>query len=528
MARETSDHVAVAADWLAQICGAPRERRAIDQQALGDLDTDATIARAAAYLQHEAPEAVEGAGGDLETFRVAARVVDFGITEAMALELMLDHWNEQKASPPWQPEDLAAKVANAWRYRAEPAGIANPANEFEPIDLPEDEGSPFAKPPGRPKLFFELPRDVHATLDANHLVEDVLTTTGLAVIYGESNVGKTFIALDVAFHIATGRPWMGKAVQQGGVVYVAAEAGASSRNRIEALKRKHAIGDFPLALVPCPVDLLRQGADTAPLIALVKEAATAMGVPVRWVVVDTLSRALAGGNENGPEDMGAFVGNIDRLRSETGAAVAVVHHSGKDVAKGARGHSLLRAALDTELEVTRGVVQATKQRDMDAGPPVHFLLEVIDLGADTRGKRVTSCVVGAVSGAARDFGGKPPEPLTAEERQAHDALLDAQLTAAEKSEGDPDVISVPGSDWRHAAKCRGLSLFSEIPSADECRDLRPKTGPEYSPVTGLVTPIYSYANAKRSWYRLVTKLSDKGWIRKVGRDQYVSAVPPGW
>jgi RecA-family ATPase len=51
---------------------------------------------------------------------------------------------------------------------------------------------------------------------------------------------------------------------------------------------------------------------------------------------------MAGGNENAPDDMGALVRNIDRLRAETGAAVLLVHHTGKDTSRGARGHSLAR------------------------------------------------------------------------------------------------------------------------------------------------------------------------------------------
>ena len=198
MGRETSDHVAIAADWLAHLCGAPRERRAIDQQALGDLDTDATIARATAYLQHEAPEAVEGAGGDLETFRVAARVVDFGITEAMALELMLDHWNEQKASPPWQPEDLAAKVANAWRYRAEPAGIANPANEFEPVDV--------AAPDARQAPLACAEDDLTAPAEQRRwVVRGMALLAKLSEIIAPPGAGKSSFALLLAVATATGR-----------------------------------------------------------------------------------------------------------------------------------------------------------------------------------------------------------------------------------------------------------------------------------------------------------------------------------
>jgi RecA-family ATPase len=65
-----------------------------------------------------------------------------------------------------------------------------------------------------------------------------------------------------------------------------------------------------------------------------------MGVPVKMVVIDT----LAGGNENGPEDMGQMVRSMDQIRAETGSWDGFIHHSGKDAAKGSRGHTSLRAA----------------------------------------------------------------------------------------------------------------------------------------------------------------------------------------
>jgi RecA-family ATPase len=72
------------------------------------------------------------------------------------------------------------------------------------------------------------------------------------------------------------------------------------------------------------------------------------------IVLDTLSRVIAGGNENAPDDMGQLIGNCDRIRAEARAHVMLVHHTGKDEARGARGHSSLRAATDTEIEVSGG------------------------------------------------------------------------------------------------------------------------------------------------------------------------------
>lgn len=71
----------------------------------------------------------------------------------------------------------------------------------------------------------------------------------------------------------------------------------------------------------------------------------------------------------------------------------IVHHSGKDKAKGARGHSLLRAATDTEIKIDKQKVSITKQRDMDASKPLRFCLREINLGKDSDGDLITSCVL---------------------------------------------------------------------------------------------------------------------------------------
>jgi hypothetical protein len=79
--------------------------------------------------------------------------------------------------------------------------------------------------------------------------------------------------------------------------------------------------------------------------------------------------------------------------------VCIIHHSGKVQALGARGHSSLRAAIDTEFEITRpegekiSTVTTTKQRDFPVGEPMPFSLKQIVLGIDRRGNQITSCVV---------------------------------------------------------------------------------------------------------------------------------------
>jgi hypothetical protein len=95
--------------------------------------------------------------------------------------------------------------------------------------------------------------------------------------------------------------------------------------------------------------------------------------------------------------MGAFVRAMDRLRARLGCAVIAVHHLGKDHSRGARGHSLLRCAVDTEITVEKrdgaSVATVTKQRDMMAGQEIAFLLRQVELGLDQDDDPVTSCVV---------------------------------------------------------------------------------------------------------------------------------------
>ena len=113
---------------------------------------------------------------------------------------------------------------------------------------------------------------------------------------------------------------------------------------------------------------------------------------------------MAGGNENGPEDMTAFIANIDALRAATGAHCMLVHHSGKDLAAGARGHSSLRAATDTEIELEVSkeddlrFARATKQRDMATGAEFAFTLKVVDLGLDEDMDMVTTCIIERAEG----------------------------------------------------------------------------------------------------------------------------------
>ena len=269
-------------------------------------------------------------------------------------------------------------------------------------DAPQsaDEGGPTMLTPDTKQVdlhrIFTL-SDARPVLKSSYLIKGWLGRSQMSVVYGPSNVGKSFFCLDMAFSVAANAEWNGARVRGGTVLYLATEGGNAFRNRVYALRDSKGVDDAPLLVRPSPIDLLRAEVDMPALMALCDEVRGEHG-NINMIVVDTLSRAMAGGNENGPEDMTRLIGNLDTLRDLTDAHIMVVHHSGKDTAAGARGHSSLRAATDTEIELEvdesgMRIAKTTKQRDMEPKPPFGFTLRVHELGNDEDGDAVTTCTI---------------------------------------------------------------------------------------------------------------------------------------
>ncbi len=260
--------------------------------------------------------------------------------------------------------------------------------------------------------------------DRRYLVKGLLDASAFSVGYGDAGCGKTFIALDIALHVALGRPWFGRKVRQGLVVYIAAEAGLSIADRLTAFAFHHDIeaAGVPFYVVPDAPDLANDDGDVAALVDLLRE----LPDPPVLIIVDTLARCMGGRSEDHAEDMGAFISACDQLRTETGAHVLVVHHTGKDKSRGARGSIALRAAADTEFFIERdeatGIVTTTitKQRDMVAGDTFAFKLEVVEIGQDEEEEVVSSCAVVPTEGATT----KLPK-VTGAAKIALDLLVDA-------------------------------------------------------------------------------------------------------
>lgn len=231
----------------------------------------------------------------------------------------------------------------------------------------------------------------------DELVEGLMTIGSSVVVYGDSNSGKTFWALSVATAIATGSDCYGRKTDPGLVVYLASEAPASIRSRMQAIKKFYGCNLENLAMVPVPMNFYSGAQDAHDVIEMVRAIEQIKGKPVRLIIGDTLARMSAGANENSGEDMGPVMARFDQVATATGAAMMIIHHNGKDAARGARGWSGIRAHIDTEIEVSEKggsrSVSVTKQRELPSkGETIYFKLEVIEMGTTKFGGVATTCV----------------------------------------------------------------------------------------------------------------------------------------
>lgn len=227
----------------------------------------------------------------------------------------------------------------------------------------------------------------------DELVQGLLLRGGLSLLYGESNSGKTFFALDLAAAIGRGVMWFGRQVEHGLVIYLACESPVSPRSRLRAYRKAFNCESPGIVIVTTPLDLFNSDEDKEKLVRLIKQIEAKSGKTCQLIIVDTLARVSVGANENSGEDMGLVIGRVDALRAATGAHTMLIHHSGKDQTKGARGWSGTKAAVDTEIEVAASAstglhrARVTKQRDLPGkGAEISFRLHPIELG-NTKGGR---------------------------------------------------------------------------------------------------------------------------------------------
>lgn len=309
-------------------------------------------------------------------------------------------WQSFKA-----PIERGTGLSAAWVFsQAQQAGWVNPRARFK-----SHEGeAPWPRHPDEERADArDETRDASADVPVMSLAElqaaassvrwvikHAIPAESVGMMFGGSGTFKSFIAVDMACHVAHGMPWLGKKTKKAPVLIVAAEGGAGLWRRIEGWHRERGMlwEDAEIYVVPVAVDL---GTDACLVTqAVAKKTKSEPGV----VVVDTLSQTFSG-EENSATEVSGYLREIGlHFRALWRCAVLIVHHTGHQATERPRGSSTMRSNLDFMFGVFRderemlATVQCVKQKDGELLDDCMFALSVFELGADEDGEKVTTLV----------------------------------------------------------------------------------------------------------------------------------------
>lgn len=227
------------------------------------------------------------------------------------------------------------------------------------------------------------------------IVRGLIPRRGVAALYGASGSGKSFLTLALAKAIAGGdEDFYGMKIYPCPVTYCVLEGEGGMSNRVRAWQ-EYTGESLPdqLRFVTQPLQLTKE-ADINELATAIVSAGGGGGI----VIIDTLSQATAGCDENSSADMGEIIKASKALAVAIDGVTLLVHHTGKDAGKGARGHSSFFAALDGAIGVGAAHKDqppfwtVAKSKDGVTGAMHSFILETVVVGTDDDGSEIESCV----------------------------------------------------------------------------------------------------------------------------------------
>jgi len=246
--------------------------------------------------------------------------------------------------------------------------------------------------PERPRLpILDIP-GLLTVPDPTWIIDGWVIDDGASAWYGPPKTFKTFNVLDMALSVATGQPWRGNTTVQQPVLYLLGEGMGTFKYRVHVWLQKRAGGrQAQFWTIPVGVPL-----STPEGLANAIQAIDSLPMRPGLIVIDTLNRHFGPGDENSSQDMTRFVQSIDAIRAHTRAHIAVVHHSGKDADKGARGSSVLLGAVDNEFRITRTEgtrlcqIECTAARHSDEPKPMTVELVTVEAVHPETGLVMTS------------------------------------------------------------------------------------------------------------------------------------------
>ena len=275
----------------------------------------------------------------------------------------------------------------------------------------------------------------------SYYLKGLCPKNGLGQIMGESGAAKSFVALDMAYALATGRNWFKWKYSRSArenkplVVYLVLEGAGGFRRRIKALlqrERKNPDNAMPepdnFVLSDSPFDISSLD-DRHALVQSIKAMAGERGVVL---FIDTMAQAMPALDENSSQDMGALLKYVEEIQQElsrdSNCFLWLIAHMGKTgkASQGSRGWSGLKAPMDVQIAVEKPSGNSeirhfclVKNKDGIEGEKCSFILQGSIVGVDEDGEDIESATVEPCPEAACSI------LLSEDEKKALDALRHA-------------------------------------------------------------------------------------------------------
>lgn len=332
--------------------------------------------------------------------------------------------------------------------------------------------------PAIDKLAFEFSRaDSLELTEIKWVVDDYIEADSLAQVFGDPGGGKSFVAIDLACCVATGKPWHGHDVKQGSVFYIAGEGHNGLARRLKAWQ----IGNgTSLAGVPLykshRAAQLYDATEAAVVAEAIKQLSAEANCIPSMIVIDTLARNH-GGDENSTQDMNAFIQHLDvYLRQPWKCCVMVVHHSGVADKDRSRGSTALKGALDAEYKCqldsgTKTIAfESKKMKDAEMPSPKNFQITQVDLPINNKnGMPVKGAYLTAVDISGLVSQVQKKTYLSPNQKQVMECLVMLEVSLFQNHQLRP----VGYDEWRDSAKEHGVknNRFWEVVKSMISKDM---------------------------------------------------------
>lgn len=317
---------------------------------------------------------VEGERGNDRLAATGAMAHDYGVSEDLATEIALEHFNP-RCEPPWDDEEFDKHFRSGYQSAGGQLGSRAPKQHYQKMFEPRYEQAATSTGIGELNLgkFRAVSREgIDNITPPQWLIPDTLPANGYATLVGAPGSFKTFVALDMACRICTGIDdgLYGAVQETGSVIFAVGEGRSGHKMRLRAWEKTHFDEKKVDNLVLLdPVPTARGGpSEWQDFIRLVRLICPE---GVKLVIVDTIGRSMQGMNENSQQDASQFTAMVDMIQRELGCAVLALHHTGHANGERGKGSMEFIGMPDTALVLTRkakskfAALKMTKQKDAE-------------------------------------------------------------------------------------------------------------------------------------------------------------------